>query len=64
MNLKFYTILYDNKFMPSNFMRDLTDDITECIRFNNIKDAEEYYKLLSEDKKFKIAEVECKINIL
>ena len=59
MKTRFYTIMKGNKFLPSSFMMEDTDDISKCIRFNNKKDAEEHLRWLRKDIDFRVAEVRC-----
>lgn len=63
MNTKFYTIMMGDKFLPSNIMKDYTDNIVECIKFTHREDAEEHFRWLRKDMDFKIVEVECRIRI-
>jgi len=63
MKTRFYTIMEGDKFLPSSTMKDYTDNIAECIRFNNKEDAEEYLRWLRKDIDFRVAEVRCIICI-
>ena len=58
-NNVFYTIKLDGNFLNSNFMRDDTDHIIECIRFYNEDEARNFLKKLKKDIEFKIVKVTC-----
>lgn len=61
MEKVFYTIMEDDKFLNSNFMRDMNDNISEAIRFDSLEDVKYYFKDLREDRNFRIVKVVCKL---
>ncbi|MEG1310502.1 MAG: hypothetical protein RR942_06435 [Romboutsia sp.] len=55
----YYTIMEGNKFLASNLMRGMVDNITEAVRLFYEDDAIEYFEGLNKNRNFKIVEVEC-----
>lgn len=58
-NNVFYTIIIDNKFLNSNFMRDNTDHILEGVRFYTEGDAKDFTENFRKDISFKVVKVSC-----
>lgn len=58
-NNVFYTIMIDDKFLNSNFMRDNTEHILEGVRFYTEEDAKDFTESLRDDIEFKVIKVKC-----
>lgn len=61
MRKEFYTIMEDECFLNSNFMKDITRNINEAIRFNSLKCARRHFESLRQDRNFRIVKVNCKL---
>lgn len=61
MNKIFYTIMEEDKFLNSNFLRDMNDNINEAIRFSTLEGAKSYFKDLRKDRGFRIVKVTCEL---
>lgn len=61
MQSKFWTIMIDEKFLNSNFMRDNNENISEAVRFSDEESCREFFEGLRKDKPFKIVEVNCEL---
>ena len=61
MKNKFWTVMIEDKFLNSNFMRDASENIVEAIRFYSKEECEEYFEMLRKDKPFRIVEVTCQL---
>ncbi|MDY5098732.1 MULTISPECIES: hypothetical protein [Clostridia] len=61
MRKEFYTIMEDECFLNSNFMKDITRNINEAIRFNSLEAARRHFKGLRGDRNFRIVKVNCKL---
>ena len=57
----FYTIMENDKFLNSNFMRDMNDNINEAIRFNTLEGVKGYFEDLRKDRGFRIVKVTCEL---
>lgn len=61
MQKEFYTIMEGGYFLNSNFMKDMTSNINEAIRFNSLKGAKRHFENLRQDRCFRIVKVNCKL---
>jgi hypothetical protein len=55
----YYTIMEGDKFMTSNLMQGLTNDVSKAIRLSDEHEALEFFGGLNKERKFRIVEVEC-----
>lgn len=58
----FYTIMKGNLFIPSNIMKESTDNIVDAIKFKDLKEAIKFHKKLRNDANFKIIAVSYVLN--
>lgn len=61
MNKIFYTIMEKDKFLNSNFLRDMNDNINEAIRFSTLEGVKSYFEDLRKDRGFRIVKVICEL---
>lgn len=55
----YYTIMEGNKFLASNFMRGMVDNLIEAVRLEDEDEAIEFFEGLNKNRNFRIVEAEC-----
>lgn len=60
----FYTIMINDKFINSNFMREPNNNICQAIRFNTIEEAKEYCQFIIDGVDYKIIKVNCSLEVI